>query len=162
MALLVGSRAPDFALRSQRGELVRLSEVTRDRFVVLYFYPRDETPGCTVEACSFRDSYTLFRDAGAEVIGISTDPVERHEAFAKNHELGFILLSDPDGSVRRQFEVADTIPFLIPGRETFVIDRQGIIRHRFSTQLRPAAHVREALAIVEKLAQDGSSTSAAR
>jgi len=153
MALSPGSQAPDFSLRSQTGSEVRLSDATRDHVVVLYFYPRDETPVCTAEACAFRDSYDVFKQAGAEVIGVSADPVERHSAFAAHHRLGFILLSDPDGAVRRLYGVNDVIPLLMPGRETFVIDRDRIVRHRFSSQLRAKAHVREALLVVKKLAR---------
>jgi thioredoxin-dependent peroxiredoxin len=152
MALPVGKQAPDFELASQTGELVRLSEIAKGSTVVLFFYPKDDTAGCTAEVCAFRDSYDVFRDAGAEVIGISSDDVKSHRAFAHKHGLSFRILSDPGGRVRKLYEVKDTIPFLIPGRETFVIDRERIIRHHFSSQLRAAAHVAEALTIVGELA----------
>lgn len=156
MALPVGSAAPDFELASQTGEMVRLSELLERngaRAAVLFFYPKDDTPGCTAEACAFRDSYDVFREAGAEVIGISADDVKSHRAFADRHGLSFRILSDPGGRVRKLYRVRDTIPFLMPGRETFVIDRERTIRHHFSSQLRFAAHVQDALRIVQDLAR---------
>src|SRR5690606_28736865 len=96
MALPVGSRAPDFELPSQTGELVRLSDLVDKHVVVLYFYPKDETPGCTAQACAFRDDYEVFKKAGAEVVGISSDSVASHRAFAEHHRLGFLILSDAD------------------------------------------------------------------
>jgi peroxiredoxin Q/BCP len=96
-----GDKAPDFTLPSQSGEPVRLHDRLGERVVVLYFYPKDNTPGCTAEACAFRDSHEVFTDAGAEVIGISSDSVARHTAFADRHQLPFTLLSDQGGQVRK-------------------------------------------------------------
>src|SRR5215475_3232389 len=90
----VGDKAPDFTLPSQSGEQVRLHDRVGQRVIVLYFYPRDNTSGCTAEACAFRDSHEVFTDAGAEVIGVSSDSVARHTAFAAKHDLPFTLLSD--------------------------------------------------------------------
>src|SRR5215472_2731596 len=98
-----GDKAPDFTLPSQTGEPVRLSDRLGERSVVLYFYPKDDTPGCTAEACAFRDSYEVFADAGAEVIGISSDSVDKHAAFADHHKLPFTLLSDKGGQVRKRY-----------------------------------------------------------
>lgn len=152
MGLPLGSRAPDFELKSQSKELVRLSEVTAQSVVVLFFYPKDNTPGCTAESCAFRDAYSVFRDAGADVIGVSRDSVASHESFATEQRLNFRILSDTDGAVHEIYRVKDTIPFLVPGRETFVIDRDGVIRHHFSSQIRAKRHVEEALRIVSYLA----------
>lgn len=152
MALRVGSTAPDFELSSQSGEMVRLSNLVTDHAVVLFFYPKDDTPGCTAEACAFRDHYDVFQEAGAEVVGVSADDVKSHRAFADRHGLAFRILSDPGGRVRKLYGVRDTVPFLIPGRETFVIDRDRVIQHHFSSQLRAAAHVDEALEVVRRLA----------
>lgn len=152
MSLSVGSPAPDFELPSQSGELVRLSELTKDHAVVVFFYPKDDTPGCTAESCAFRDHYDVFQEAGAEVVGVSADPVASHRAFADKHGLKFHILSDPDKRVRKLYGVKDSVPFLIPGRETFVIDRNRTIAHRFASQLRATAHVDEALAVVKRLA----------
>ena len=101
----VGDRAPDFTLPSQSGEPVRLSDRLGERVVVLYFYPKDDTPGCTAEACAFRDSHEVFTEAGTEVIGISSDSAGRHAAFADRHNLPFTLLSDQGGRVRKSYGV---------------------------------------------------------
>lgn len=118
--------------------------------MVVYFYPKDFTRGCTAEACEFRDYYEEFKTMGAEVIGISGDSVQSHEAFAREHKLPFTLLSDSDGSVRKAYEVKKSLG-LIPGRVTFVIDKQGIVRHVFSSQARATAHTAEALAVLKSL-----------
>jgi peroxiredoxin Q/BCP len=144
----VGQRAPDFTLPSQSGERVRLAERIGRTAIVLYFYPRDETAGCTAEACAFRDSYEAFTDAGAEVIGVSSDPVDAHQRFAARLRLPFTLLSDTDGAVRERYGVAKWLG-LFPGRVTFVIDRAGVVRHIFSSQLEATRHVREALAALD-------------
>ena len=119
----VGDKAPDFTLSSQAGEQVHLSERLGQRVVVLYFYPKDETPGCTKEACAFRDSHEVFAEAGAEVIGVSSDSVDKHAAFASHHQLPFTLLSDEGGQVRKSYGVPATLG-LLPGRVTYVIDRR--------------------------------------
>lgn len=147
----VGDVAPDFSLHDQHGRAVTLSELLRERCVVLYFYPKDDTPGCTVEACSFRDHYTVFADAGAEVVGISSDVVGDHKAFADKYRLPFKLLADVGGNVRASYGVKKTLG-LLAGRVTFIIDRSGVVRHVFSSQLRPKQHVAEALQIVRGLA----------
>lgn len=140
----VGERAPDFALADANGRTVTLSEFKGKKAVVLYFYPKDDTPGCTKEACTFRDSYEDFQAAGAEVIGVSSDSGESHRSFAARHGLPFTLLSDAGGAVRKKYGVPATLG-LLPGRVTFVIDRDGIVRHVFNSQLAAARHVSEAL-----------------
>ena len=140
----VGDPAPDFTLPSQSGEPVRLSDVWGRGPVVLYFYPRDETPGCTTEACTFRDSYEAFKEAGAEVVGVSSDSVASHEGFAAKHRLRFVLLADEGGGVRKRYGVKSTLGIL-PGRVTYVIDGQGVVRHVFSSQTGVQRHVHEAL-----------------
>jgi peroxiredoxin Q/BCP len=147
--LRVGDRAPDFTLPSSSGP-VRLADVLRSTAVVLYFYPRDETAGCTAEACAFRDSYEVFTQAGAEVIGVSDDTVESHRSFAAHHRLPFQLLSDPGGEVRRLYGVSAWLG-LLPGRVTFVIDRHGIVRHVFDSQFQATRHVAEALETIRTL-----------
>lgn len=148
--LSVGEVAPDFTLQSQKGEAVRLSDFRGKKTVVLFFYPKDDTPGCTAESCSFRDRYDTFVEAGAEVIGVSGDSVESHESFAKKHRLPMTLLSDPGGEIAARYGVKPLLGIL-PGRVTFVIDRDGIIRHVFSSQLRATRHVDEALTVVKQL-----------
>lgn len=146
----VGDAAPGFELPAQSGETVRLSDYLGQRVVVLYFYPKDNTVGCTTEACGFRDSYRTFVDAGAEVIGISTDSVRSHERFSKQHRLPFVLVSDAGGQVRRRYGVPARFG-LLPGRVTYVIDRQGIIRHVFSSMTNIGAHIDRALRVVRDL-----------
>ena len=150
--LAVGERAPDFALPDANGDLVRLADF-QGRPVVLYFYPRDDTPGCTKEACSFRDQYEDFQDAGAAVIGVSSDSSESHRRFAERHRLPFTLLSDADGKLRELYRVPSTLG-LIPGRVTFVIDAQGIVRHRFDSQLAATRHVSEALRTLDGIIEE--------
>jgi thioredoxin-dependent peroxiredoxin len=113
-------------------------------------WSKDETPGCTAEACAFRDNYEVFTEAGAEVIGISSDSVESHEEFAAHHRLPFVLVSDRDGAVRKRYQVPTTLG-LLPGRVTYVIDQQGIIRYMFAQQMNAAQHVENALRIVREL-----------
>ena len=146
----VGDKAPDFTLPSQSGEPVRLQDRIGQRVVVLYFYPKDETTGCTAEACAFRDSHEVFTDAGAEVVGVSSDSVDRHAAFAAKHDLPFTLLSDGGGKVRRAYGVPPTLGF-IPGRVTYVIDRTGTVRHVFNSMMNIDGHVKDALAVVQQL-----------
>ena len=146
----VGDKAPDFTLPSQSGEQVRLQDRLGQGVVVLYFYPKDETSGCTREACAFRDSHEVFTDAGAEVIGVSSDSVDKHAAFATHHKLPFTLLSDKGGKVRKAYEVPSTLGF-IPGRVTYVIDRDGTVRHVFNSMTNIDRHVNEALEVVRQL-----------
>jgi len=146
----VGDKAPDFTLPSQSGEQVRLQDRLGQGVVVLYFYPKDETSGCTREACAFRDSHEVFTDAGAEVIGVSSDSVDKHAAFAAHHKLPFTLLSDKGGTVRKAYEVPSTLGF-IPGRVTYVIDRDGTVRHVFNSMTNIDRHVKDALEVVRRL-----------
>ena len=144
-----GDAAPSFELPSVDGGTFRLDE-RRGRPVVVYFYPKDHTPGCTAEAKAFRDQYDAFVAAGAEVVGVSSDTIESHQRFSDKHRLPFALLSDPAGKVREAFGVEKTLG-LIPGRATFVIDGDGIVRHVFASQLAATRHVDEALGALESL-----------
>jgi len=146
----VGDKAPDFTLPSQTGEQVRLSDRFAGHVVVLYFYPRDETRGCTAEACAFRDSHEVFAAAGAEVIGVSSDSVDRHAGFAGHHNLPFTLLSDQGGEVRKRYGVPAVLGVL-PGRVTYVIDRAGTVRHVFNSMTNIGRHVDDALTVVKDL-----------
>lgn len=148
--LRVGDVAPDFTLGSTNGESVSLADFRGRADVVLFFYPKDDSPACSTEACSFRDGYEAFKDLGAEVIGISSDSEASHVQFADRLRLPFRLLSDPDGSVRKRFGVPKTLG-LIPGRVTYLIDREGVVRHIFSSQFQPAKHVSEALDVLKTL-----------
>lgn len=151
--IAVGAPAPDFQLPSQNGEAVTLKQLLQKGPVVVYFYPKDETPGCTAEACAFRDNFDVFQKAGASVVGISDDSVESHQRFATHHGLPFLLLSDQGGSVRKAYGVPRAALGLLPGRMTFVVDRQGVVRHTFNALLNAKKHVDEAVGVVEKLAR---------
>ncbi len=150
MAIKVGDTAPDFTLPNQAGETVTLSGFRGQRAVVLYFYPKDDTPGCTVESCSFRDSYENFVAAGAEVIGISSDSTDSHKAFAQKHNLPFTLVSDRGSAVRQAYGVPATLG-LLPGRVTYIIDKDGQVRHIFNSQFNPKGHVEQAMGILKTL-----------
>lgn len=149
--LTLGDKAPQFTLPTADGRQVSLSDYLGRQPVVVYFYPKDDTPGCTAEACAFRDQYEDFKQAGAEVIGISSDAPEAHAKFASKHRLPFLLLSDRDGAVRKAYGIPATLG-LLPGRVTFVVDRDGIIRHLFSSQFRATKHVSEAIGVLKSLA----------
>jgi peroxiredoxin Q/BCP len=150
MTLTAGDKAPNFTLPRSTGEAFTLSDVLGARTVVLFFYPKDDTPGCTVEACTFRDNYQAFVEAGAEVVGVSSDSGASHDRFATKHKLPMTLLTDADGKVRALYGVRPTLGFM-PGRATFVIDRSGTIVHTFVSQLRVKTHVEQALAVVKGL-----------
>lgn len=118
--------------------------------LVLFFYPKDETPGCVAEACAFRDDYESFVDAGATVIGVSSDDASSHARFKARHRLPFRLLSDPGAVARRAFGIPKTLGIL-PGRATFVIDADGRIRESFNSQFAPQRHVERASAVLASL-----------
>ncbi len=144
MKIKVGDKAPEFTLPSQDGTQVSLSDFLGKKNVVVYFYPKDDTPGCTKEACAFRDQYQVFTDVGAEVIGISADSQKSHKEFANKYNLPFTLLCDTSNKVRQLYDVPATL-WILPGRVTYVIDKEGIIRHIFDSMLDFDAHVKEAL-----------------
>lgn len=146
----VGDTAPDFTLPNQFDAQVRLSDFRDKKIVVLFFYPKDETRGCIAEVCSFRDHYEVFSEAGAEVIGISSDSVGSHESFANHYSLPFTLLSDQGGEVRKLYGVPSTLGML-PGRVTYVIDRVGVVRHVFNSQINIGEHVSGTLKIVQEI-----------
>jgi peroxiredoxin Q/BCP len=146
----VGDKAPDFTLPSQSGDEVRLSDRLGERVVVLYFYPKDNTSGCTAEACAFRDSHETFTDAGAEVIGVSSDSADKHAAFSGRHNLPFTLLSDRGGRVRKSYGVPSVLG-VVPGRVTYVIDRTGTVRHVFNSMTNIGQHVSDALEVVRQV-----------
>ena len=150
-SLQVGDHAPDFTLPTQKtGEAFHLQDTLQQAAVVLYFYPKDDTKGCTMEACSFRDSYEVFKQAGAEVVGVSSDSEESHQQFASKYQLPFILLSDRKGTLRKAYGVPSALGIL-PGRVTYVIDKQGVVRHVFNDMLNAQKHISEALQVVQKI-----------
>jgi peroxiredoxin Q/BCP len=148
----IGDRVPAFALPDQGGTLVSLDTFLGRGPVVVFFYPKDDSPGCTVEACRFRDLNPEFIAAGATVVGISVDDPASHRAFVEKHQLGYTLLSDVDGKVRGLFGVGKQLLGLVDGRVTFILDKDGVVRHRFDSMLRVKRHVDEALGIVRSLA----------
>jgi len=150
MRVQIGNKAPDFELPDQLGFQIRLYDVIGAENIVLFFYPKDDSPGCTKEACAFRDSYEVFQEHGAEVIGISSDNEVSHKRFAEKLNLPYTLLSDKGGKVRKLYGVPKTMGFL-PGRVTLVIDKQGVVRSIFNSQLNFKGHIEEALHILKSL-----------
>ena len=148
----VGDLASDFTLLNQSSRPISLGDFLGKKHIVLYFYPKDNTSLCTEEACAFRDSYEVFKDAGAEIIGVSSDSVESHRQFAKEHQLPFILLSDADSILRKRYGVPTA--FGLPGRVTYIIDRQGIVRRIFFSQYTSTRHVDVALEALQSLHEE--------
>lgn len=148
-----GTRASDFALPDQAGRTVRLSDLLGKGPIVLYFYPKDNTKGCTAQACAFRDHYLVFKEAGADVVGIGTDSEASHQGFAEQHNLPFILLSDWGGAVRKAYG-ATAMFGLMTGRVTYVIDAAGVVRHVFDSMFNVTRHVDEALTVVQRLQKE--------
>ena len=153
MAVKVGDKAPNFTLPSQMGDNVALSEYQGKKNVVLYFYPKDETRGCTREACEFRDQYDVFTGLGAEVLGVSSDTLESHKSFATHYGLPFLLLSDVKGKVRKLYGVPSSMG-IIPGRVTYIIDKKGVVRHIFNSQFQPEKHIKEALKVLKEIEKE--------
>ena len=146
----VGATAPSFQLPDSTGKIVNSDDFIGKNNLVVYFYVKDFTSGCTKETCSFRDAYQDFKNLGAEVIGISSDSETSHDAFGKKHQVPCILLSDQKGSVRKVFGVKRTLGIL-PGRVTFLIDKKGVVRDVFSSARDMEAHVDEALRVLKTL-----------
>jgi peroxiredoxin Q/BCP len=149
-AIRIGDQAPELTFTTHRGDELSLADFHGKQAVVVFFYPKDGTPVCTKEACSFRDAYEDFVQAGAAVIGVSSDSDDSHRLFASQHRLPYHLVSDERGRLRKAFGVPKTMG-LLPGRVTYVIDKQGTVRHVFSSQLAADRHVQEALETVRKL-----------
>lgn len=150
MKLEVGDVLPNFKGTDQDGNEFNSADVIGKKPCVLFFYPKDFTPGCTSEVCNFRDSYQDFQDLGAEVIGISGDSEASHKKFSLKYKLPYTLLSDSKGSIRKKLSVKKSLFGLIPGRETFVIDKNGVIQMRFNN-LDASRHMKKALKKVKDL-----------
>lgn len=150
--LKVGDKAPIFDAVSDNGERISLADFIGKHNIVLYFYPKDDTPGCTREACSFRDNWNILKDYDVVVIGVSSDDINSHKKFKEKYNLPFILVSDPDKKIR---ELYDAKGFILPSRITFVIDKNGIIRHIYNSQFNPANHVNEALKALKLIEKEG-------
>jgi len=149
MALKEGDKVPNFKAIDSNGNEFDSNNYIGKQPLVLYFYPKDDTPGCTTQACSFRDNYQDFKDLGAEVIGISSDSVQKHIKFKSKFNLPFILLSDNDKKLRKLFGVQNNL-LIIPGRETYVIDENGIIVMVFNS-MSANIHIEKALEILKQL-----------
>lgn len=150
MALQVGDKIPNFLAKDSNGNDFDSTAIVGIKPVVFYFYPKDNTPGCTAQACSFRDQYEDFKDLGAEVIGISSDSVASHEKFAKRYKLPFLLLSDDDKKLRKLFGVKTNLFGLLPGRVTYVADQSGTIQLIFDS-LVATSHIPKALKMVKTM-----------
>lgn len=147
----IGDQCPVFELPDQNGNIISSKALIGKKILVIYFYPKDHTPGCTKEACSFRDNHDQFIEEGCEVIGISSDKTDTHLRFADKHSLRFTLLSDTEHKVRKAFEVRPSLFGLIPGRVTYVIDIDGKIAGIYDSQTNPHGHVSQSLATVRSL-----------
>lgn len=150
MAIQVGDVVPQFSAVDAQGTLFDSASVIGKKPVVLYFYPKDNTPGCTAQACSFRDQYEDFLDLGAEVIGISSDGLASHQKFTAQYQLPFLLLSDTDKKIRKLFGVPTAFFGLLPGRVTYVIDAKGVVQMVFNSML-AGQHIPKALEAIKKI-----------
>jgi len=148
----IGELIPEFHVPDQDCNYWSTSDLIGEPLVI-YFYPKDDTPGCTKQACSFRDRYSEFEDAGAKVIGVSSDSPEDHREFQKKYRLPFTLISDKNGALRKSFGVENNLLGLKPGRETFVFDKKGKLVHRFNSQIKTTKHIREAINALNRLAE---------
>ncbi|MFV8368128.1 peroxiredoxin [Flavobacterium sp. LB2R40] len=150
MVLRVGDTIPDFIAKDSNGNNFDSKNIVGHKPLVIYFYPKDNTPGCTAQACSFRDQYEDFKDLGAEVIGISSDSVASHEQFSSQFKLPFILLSDADKKIKRLFGVPSGMFGLLPGRVTYITDKKGVVQMIFDSML-ATKHIPVALQAIKKL-----------
>jgi len=147
----IGSHIPSFTLPDQNGKLFDINSVIGEKNLVIYFYPKDDSRGCTAQACAFRDQFEVFSEANAVIIGISGQSVESHKEFAEKHRLGFTLLSDAGNKIRKLFGVPTNLLGLLPGRVTYVADKSGKVIYTFNSQLQSEKHVDEALKILKGL-----------
>lgn len=150
MELKVGDKIPNFKAKDTNGNDFDSQEIIGQKPLVIYFYPKDNTPGCTVQACSFRDQYEDFKDLGAEVIGISSDSVVSHQKFTQQYQLPFILLSDSDKKIRKLFGVPSGLFGILPGRVTYVTDKTGTIIMVFDSMM-AKRHIPKALEAIREL-----------
>jgi len=150
MSVQIGDKTPDFELADQTGNRVRLYDLIEKQNIVLFFYPKDDSPGCTKEACAFRDSYEVFQEYGAEVIGISSDSEDSHKKFSEKHKLPYTLLSDKKGKVRKLFDVPKTMG-IFPGRVTYIIDKQGTVQQLFNSQLNFKGHIKRSINVLKSI-----------
>lgn len=149
--LKINDPCPIFELLNQFGEIIKINDLLGKKILVIFFYPKDNTAGCTIEACSFRDKFDQFQDLGCEIIGISSDQQSKHLQFSEKYLLPFTLLSDTNKKVRRQFEVPTNLFGLIPGRVTYVIGLDKKIKGIYNSQTNPFGHIQKAIEMVNAL-----------
>ncbi len=149
--LQIGEPCPQFSLPNQNSELFNSIDFLKKKILVIYFYPKDNTSGCTAEACLFRDNFDELQTLGCEVIGISSDSIKSHEKFALKHQLNFQLLSDTNKTARNLFKVPNSLFGLIPGRVTYIVNRKGTIEHVINNMIDTNKHLIETKKIVKKL-----------
>lgn len=147
--LNIGDLLPHFIMNNENHEPIDISSFTGS-YLVLYFYPKDDTPGCIKEACSFRDSFQDLANAGAVVYGVSSDKPDSHAQFKQKYKLPFSLLSDTSGELRKLLGVPADLFGLLPGRVTYIFSPEGRLLQVFKSQLSPEKHVREALKVIGK------------
>ena len=148
----VGSTIPSFTLKDQNGHDFDIRTVLGKKNLVIYFYPKDDSPGCTKEACSFRDQFEVFAEADAVIIGVSSQSVKSHKEFAEKYRLNYTLLSDEADMLRKLFGVPTNLFGLIPGRVTYIVNKEGKVVYIFNSQIKAEQHVEEALKILKKKA----------
>lgn len=147
----VGSKIPLFKLKNQNNQVIDIETFLGKKNLIIYFFPKDDTPGCTAEACSFRDEYEEFKSLDAEVIGISSDSPDTHKIFSLKYNLSFTLLSDVGKKVRKKFGVPSDFLGLLPGRVTYIVGKDGIVKHIFNSQLNATKHVSESMRVLQSL-----------
>lgn len=147
----VGSKIPLFELKDQNGNLVNIENLIGEKNLVIFFYPKDDSPGCTKEACAFRDQFEVFADANALIIGISGQSEKSHLAFAQKYKLNYTLLSDEGNKVRKSFGVPTNLFGILPGRVTYIVNKDGVVVYMFNSQTKAEQHVDEALKILKKM-----------
>lgn len=149
MALKTGDTVPKFTAKEASGVIFESDSVIGKKAVIIYFYPKDDTPQCTAQACGFRDNYAEFVDLGVEIIGVSSDDVNSHQEFIRKYNLPFLLLSDSDKALRKLFGVPSAFLGLLPGRVTYLLDKNGVIQMVFDSML-GMKHVKK---MIEKLTE---------
>ncbi len=149
MSISIGDLCPTFSLQNQDGQTINIQDYFGNKYVIIYFYPKDNTAGCTKEACSFRDAMQDLDNLDCEVFGISADSVASHKAFANQFRLTFNLLSDVGNSVRKSFKVPANLFGLIPGRVTYIVNKEGKVIHIINSQMNPDKHIKETIEIVK-------------
>lgn len=141
----IGEKFPEFSLPDQGGEERNIYDLMGTKGIVIFFYPKDESPGCTRQACMFRDSFEEFTRIGIGLVGISSDSVKSHKDFAENHKLPFTILSDKGGKIRKNIKIPANLLGLLPGRVTILLDNRGVIRHIINSQIKIETHIEESI-----------------